>query len=82
MTAQHCMPPLNANRACLTSAVCKRGNGRRAKQYLAGKLSAPPLAQLDTPSPKKPASHMHAALPAGELECAGHAVQLDAPVSF
>ena len=38
--------------------------------------------QLDVPSPKKPASHMHAALPADEMELEEHAVQLDASVSF
>jgi len=38
--------------------------------------------QLVVPSPKKPALHTQAALPTEELECAGHALQLDAPVSF
>ena len=30
--------------------------------------------QLVTPSPKKPASHTHVALPAVEVECGGHVV--------
>ena len=35
-----------------------------------------------TPSPKKPASHRQAALPAVEVECGGHAAQLVEPDSL
>ena len=45
-------------------------------------LPAPHAAHPVTPSPAKPASHTHVALPGAELECGGHAAQLVEPDSL
>ena len=45
-------------------------------------LPAPHTAHPVTPSPAKPASHTHVALPGAELECGGHAAQLVEPDSL
>ena len=45
-------------------------------------LPAPHAAHPVTPSPAKPVSHTHVALPGAELECGGHAAQLVEPDSL